>query len=278
MDCKINVELHNYTIHHRFNKVNRDQIINTNKLGDVANAATNAASDAANKLGDAASAATKGMSDSLSNLSGKIPKIDLNNPLDAIPGAGLVKSAVQGLTPEEGVVPGYLSKTLTEEFITEKLEEGFEKFIDNLTKDNRDDLKKMFLDVLREQINAKFREPEGDKMFRETIINTINQSCAKHCDPDSGECKDENNEQIENELEESAPDPDSSDIPNNTTDPAILEKEQEEQKSNPEEEIQTNGEEENNQNPKEKEKEKEKDSSPKTGGKSKKRVTRKVKY
>jgi len=34
MDCKINVELHNYTIHHRFNKVNRDQIINTNKLGD----------------------------------------------------------------------------------------------------------------------------------------------------------------------------------------------------------------------------------------------------
>ena len=109
-----------------------------------------------------------------------IPPINLDNPLDAIPGAGFIKSAVQGLTPDEGVVPGYLSSALSAIDMKTKMIEGFEQFMNELTTNNSNDLKKVFLEVLKEQINAKFKE--GGE-FQKTIIDIIQKKCNAKFDP-----------------------------------------------------------------------------------------------
>ena len=48
----------------------------------------------------------------------------------------------------------------------------------------------------------KFRSEDGDKIFRETIINTIQEKCNQSCDPDSGKCDKVNPEQeiVANDL------------------------------------------------------------------------------
>ena len=115
-----------------------------------------------------------------------IPPINLDNPLDAIPGAGFIKSAVQGLTPDEGVVPAYLSSALSAIDMKTKMIEGFEQFINELTTNNANDLKKVFLEVLKEQINAKFREKDGDAAFKTTIIDIIQKKCNAKFDPEAG--------------------------------------------------------------------------------------------
>lgn len=127
--------------------------------------------------------AIPGAPDPTSALTGavpNIPSINLDNPLDAIPGAGFIKSAVQGLTPDEGVVPGYLSSALSAIKMKEKMIEGFEQFMNELTTNNSNDLKKVFLEVLKEQINAKFKE--GGE-FQKTIIDIIQKKCNAKFDP-----------------------------------------------------------------------------------------------
>ena len=173
----------------------------SNAANDAANAAahdaknklTNAANDAANAAKDAANAAANGMQNKLANLIPNGSPIKLDNPIDALPGAKIIKSVIQGLKPDEGVVPGYLAEALDEKLVKDKMIEGFGNFITELTGKNSNDLKKVFLDVLKEQINEKFRSPDGDKTFRETIINIIQKKCIKKCDPDSGECSDDQN-------------------------------------------------------------------------------------
>ena len=110
----------------------------------------------------------------------EVPSIKLDNPLDGLPGAALIKSAIQGLKPDEGVVPGYLADALNEKVVKEKMIEGFGNFITELTTKNSNDLKKVFLDVLKEQINAKFRE--GGE-FQKTIIDIIQKKCNAKFDP-----------------------------------------------------------------------------------------------
>jgi hypothetical protein len=120
--------------------------------------------------------------------------IDLNNPLDAIPGAGLLKSMAQGLTPDGGTVPGYLSKALDEKKVKAQMIDGFEKFIQHLTEDNPQELRKIFLDILKEQINAKFKEEEGGGEFKKTIVEIVNNKFCKCEEP-----KEEPKEEVEGE-------------------------------------------------------------------------------
>ena len=138
----------------------------------------------------------------------EVPSINLDNPIDALPGAKLIKSAIQGLKPDEGVVPGYLAKALDEKLIKDKMIEGFGNFITELTGKNSNDLKKVFLDVLKEQINEKFRE--GGE-FQKTIIDIIQKKCNEKFYPDSGDNTDpklvQNVEPPENTQVEGKPNP-----------------------------------------------------------------------
>ena len=162
-----------------------------NPTAAAINPINGAADDVKNKLGDLTKNNT--LANPIPDVgalsgAGALPAIDQNNQPNGLPGAELIKSAVQGLKPDEGVVPGYLVDALNKELIKSKMIEGFGQFINELTTKNSNDLKKAFLDILKEQINEKFRSKDGDKIFRETIINIIQEKCIKTCDPENGKC------------------------------------------------------------------------------------------
>jgi len=123
---------------------------------------------------------TKDPSDTIKDKDKSNINIENLDPLEVLPGGKIIKSAIQGLKPDEGVVPGYLVDALDEKIVKDKMIEGFGTFINELTTKNNNDLKKVFLDVLKEQINAKFRE--GGE-FQQTIIDIIQKKCNAKFDP-----------------------------------------------------------------------------------------------
>jgi hypothetical protein len=89
-----------------------------------------------------------------------------------------MKSLTAGLLPDEGVIPGYLSSVLNENLIKKMMTDGLDKLVQHITTDNPEEMTKMFIEVLKTQINAKFMEPDGSAEFKQIIISTIQEKCA----------------------------------------------------------------------------------------------------
>jgi len=106
----------------------------------------------------------------------------------------MVKSTTAGLAPDEGVVPGYLSTALTEDSVKQMLKDGMDKLATYMGSDGKDELVKMFIGVLKKQINNIY-EGDGNEAFKEVITNIIQEKCKKE------ETLDENGENVGDEEE-----------------------------------------------------------------------------
>ena len=83
-----------------------------------------------------------------------------------------------GLAPNDQAVPDLLKEFLNREVVKTMMEDGINNFVKHLN-DNPEKMTKMFMDILKEQINAKFNEEPGNSDFKKVIINTIQKKCAK---------------------------------------------------------------------------------------------------
>ena len=131
-------------------------------VASVTDSLNNATTDAANKAAEEAKAKAKAAA------SGMMSKMS-----SSISGAAGALTA--GLAPESGAIPGYLSEALNKDTVKKMMLDGFEKFINYITKDEPKQLTKMFIEILKEQINAKFREANDE--FKAVIMNTIQKKC-----------------------------------------------------------------------------------------------------
>jgi len=92
-----------------------------------------------------------------------------------------------GLAPGGEVVPNYLSEGLNKEAVENMMTEGIKNLVTYLTVTNPDKIAKMFMDILKEQINAKFNEEPGSGEFKQVIIDTIQKKCTQKMNDDAEE-------------------------------------------------------------------------------------------